>query len=94
MNKFKKYPSLTLLNSEGDILKIFKTELGFIMVDEFKNVINILDFKGIFDFTRGKFNLINSEGEVIDYLKFSSDMKPNLKILDEFIGVNNEGYSY
>ena len=91
---YKGLPSVVLLNSEGDILKAFKTEQGFMIMDEYKEIIATLNQDELFDFTRGKLKLTNSKGEFFDYTTFSGGMKPNLKMLDEFIGIDNSGFTY
>jgi hypothetical protein len=93
-NKYKGLPSVVLLNSEGDILKAFKTEQGFMIMDEYKEIIATLNQDELFDFTRGKLTLTNSKDEFFDYTTFSGDMKPNLKMLDEFIGIDTNGLTY
>lgn len=93
-NKYKGLPSVVLLNSEGDILKAFKTEQGFMIMDEYKEIIATLSQDELFDFTRGKLTLTNSKDEFFDYTTFSGGMKPNLKMLDEFIGIDNSGFTY
>jgi len=44
-NKFK---SIELLNSEGCILKAFKTQEGFMLLDEYSELIAILTDKQMF----------------------------------------------
>ena len=92
--QYKRLPSVVLLNSEGDILKAFKTEQGFMIMDEYKEIIATLNQVELFDFTRGNLTLTNSKGEFFDYTTFSGGMKPNLKMLDEFIGIDNSGFTY
>jgi hypothetical protein len=92
--QFKSLPSVVLLNSEGDILKAFKTDKGFMVMDEYKEIIATLTKDELFDFTRGKLELINSKNEEFNYSLFSGTMKPNLKMLDEFIGIDTNGFSY
>lgn len=87
-------PSVVLLNSEGDILKAFRTEKGFIILDEYRETIATLDKDEIYDFTRGELDLKDSRGRVYNYMRFPSSMKPDLKMLDEFIGVDTKGFSY
>ena len=92
--QFRGLPSVVLLNSEGDILKAFKTEKGFMIMDEYKEIIATLNQDELFNFTRGNLTLTNSKDEFFDYTTFSGDMKPNLKMLDEFIGVDTSGFIY
>lgn len=86
--KLRNLPSLVLLNSEGDILKVFKTEdKEFIILDEQKEIIATLNSNEIFYFSRGELKLVDSTGKVFDYTTFVSGMKPSLDVLDEFIGI-------
>ena len=92
--QYKGLPNVILLNSEGDILKAFKTQQGFMIMDEFKEIIATLTQDELFDFTRGKLELTNSKGENFNYSKFAGSMKPDLKMLDEFIGIDTNGFTY
>ena len=87
-------PNVVLLNSEGDILKAFRTEQGFVILDEYRETIATLDKGEIYDFTRGDLELTDSKGKVFNYMRFPGSMKPDLKMLDEFIGVDTTGFSY
>jgi len=98
-NKFRtERPSsarrLVLLNSEGNILTAVKENGEFRLIDEFKQHIATLNDKEMFKFTRGQITIYNSQDEELNYMKFSGGMKPNLKELDEFIGVDTTGLSY
>lgn len=92
--QYKRLPSVVLLNSEGDILKAFKTQKGFVIMDQFKEIIATLNQDELFDFTRGKLTLTNSKGEVFNYTEKAGSMKPDLKMLDEFIGIDTSGFTY
>jgi len=92
--KYTSMPNVVLLNSEGDILKAFKTEQGFIILDEHRETIATLNEEEIFDFTRGNLELTDSKGKIFNYMEFPNSMKPNLKMLDEFIGLNTDGLIY
>ena len=50
--------------------------------------------KQIFNYTRGNLDLIDSDGRNLNYMKYPGSMKPDLKKLDEFIGVDTTGLSY
>ena len=50
----KKFPSIELLNSEGPILKTFKTQDGYMMIDEHQELIAILNDKNIYNYVSGK----------------------------------------
>lgn len=90
-NKFK---SIELLNSEGCILKAFKTMEGFMLLDEQGELIAILSDKQIFNYTRGKLKIIDSMDRDLTYSNYPGSMKPDLMELDEFIGVDTTKYTY
>jgi hypothetical protein len=94
MNTKNTKPSIELLNSEGAILKAVKTPLGFAITDQKKEVVEVLSEEEIFKFTRGEITITDSLGRVWDYSKQPGSMKPNLKKLDEFIGVDINGKIY
>lgn len=62
--QYKGLPSVVLLNSEGDILKAFKTEKGFMIMDEYKEIIATLNKDELYEFTRGLLTITNSKDEV------------------------------
>ncbi len=80
----KKFPSIELLNSEGPILKSFKTQDGYMMIDEHQELIAILNDKNIHNYVSGKLSLIDSEGRDLKYSDYSSGMKPELSKICEF----------
>jgi len=87
--KLRHLHSLVLLNSEGNILKVFKTEdKEFIILDEQKEIIATLSSDELFYFSRGELKLVDSIGKIFDYTTFVSDMKPKLSVVDEFIGID------
>ncbi len=90
----KKFKSIELLNSEGCLLKVFKTQDGYIMLDEHRELIGILSDKQMFNYTRGELDIVDSEGRDLNYMKYPGSMKPNLKELDEFMGIDTNGFSY
>ena len=82
-----------LLNSEGPILVTEKI-VTYRIVDQFKEVIAHLSESEMQDFIHGDMRLIDSEGRDFKYSEYPGSMKPNLKKLDEFIGVNTNGKIY
>ena len=85
---------LVLLNSEGNILTAVKENGEFRLIDEFKQHVATFNAKEMFKFVRGQITIYNSQEEEMNYMKYSGGMKPNLKELDEFIGVDTTGLSY
>ena len=90
-NKFK---SIELLNSEGCILKAFKTHEGFMLLDEYSELIAILTDKQMFNYTRGELKIVDSTDRDLTYSIYPGSMKPDLQKLDEFIGVDTTKFTY
>jgi hypothetical protein len=84
---------MELLNSEGPILVTEKI-VTYRIVDQFKEVIAHLSESEMQDFIHGDTRLIDSEGRDFKYSEYPGSMKPNLKKLDEFIGINTNGKIY
>jgi hypothetical protein len=84
---------MELLNSEGPILVTEKI-VTYRIVDQFKEVIAHLSESEMQDFIHGDMRLIDSEGRDFKYSEYPGSMKPNLKKLDEFIGINTNGKIY
>ena len=88
-----KKEGIELLNSEGPILVAEKI-VTYRIVDQFKEVIAHLSESEMQDFIHGDMRLIDSEGRDFKYSEYPGSMKPNLKKLDEFIGINTNGKIY
>jgi hypothetical protein len=84
---------MELLNSEGAILVAEKKVL-YTIRDQFKQVIAELNEKDMQDFIHGDMRLIDSEGRDFKYAEYPGSMKPDLKQLDEFIGIETKGKTY
>lgn len=84
---------MELLNSEGPILVAEKI-VTYRIVDQFKEVIAHLSESEMQDFIHGDMGLIDSEGRDFKYPEYPGSMKPDLKNLDEFIGINTNGKIY
>lgn len=85
---------IELLNSEGPILTAIKKNSMYEIVDQWEKTVAVLDEKTIRDFTRGDFEIIDSEGRSWIYSKWPGTMKPDLKKLDEFIGIDTSKFTY
>lgn len=83
--KTKKYESIDLLNSEGAILKAYKTEIGFLILDQHKEIIALKSKSELMDFIYNNEPIIDSVGKTYYYKDYHIDMKPNLDILNSFI---------
>jgi len=95
--------TIVLLNSEGDILTLKKvydtryiglTITWFSVIDQHKQVIGTLSKEQVFNFTRGNLDLFDSKQRHFRYSNFPGSMKPDLKTLDEFIGVDTTNKTY
>jgi len=98
--------TIDLLNSEGSILTAtripvtehtgnsMKTIDMFRIRDQSGKSVAIMTKKEIFDFTRGNTEIIDSKDRVWNYGSKPGSMKPDLKTLDEFIGVDTTGKTY
>ena len=78
-------PFIELLNSEGPILKAYKIGKEFVIQDEHKRLIGILNKDKMVDFLYDKMSLIDSENRLFTYDKFPVSMKPSEESLREFL---------
>ncbi len=94
MKKGSNIPSIELLNSEGPILKAYKIGKGFVIQDEHKELIGIFTKEKMIEFIYDKMSLIDSKNRLFNYGKFPGSMKPDLRKLAEFVGIDTEGMSF
>jgi hypothetical protein len=87
-------PSIELLNSEGPILKAYKISKGFVIQDEHGELIEVLKKDEMIDFIYDKMSLIDSKNRLFTYGKFPGSMKPDLRKLAEFVGLDIEGMTF
>lgn len=93
VRKNKNY--IELLNSEGPVLMAQKDDKGlFTIIDENKNPIFVLNENEMQDFIHENLTIWYSKKKNWKYSEYPGSMKPNLKILDEFIGIDTEGKTY
>jgi len=102
----KNKDTIDLLNSEGPILTATKlsvtehtgnsmrTTIMFRIRDQFGKSIAIMTKKEILNFIRGNTEIIDSKDRIWNYGSKPGSMKPDLKTLDEFIGVDTTGKTY
>ena len=74
LNRFKK---IELLNFEGPVLTAYKLAEGFLIIDEYKQVINFLSESDLKLFIDGKISIIDSRDRDWIYTKESQDAKPS-----------------
>ena len=88
-------PKIELLNSEGPILVAQKTgENEYEIIDRNKNICAVLTKKEIQIFVHKDLVIGDTLGDYWKYSEQPGSMKPNLKELDEFIGIDTTGKSY
>jgi hypothetical protein len=86
---------IVLLNAEGDILKAEKTQDNlFRVIDQYGISLQLWSSETIYKFTRGEISIEDSRSRIFNYSNFPGSMKPDLKKLDEFIGIDIEGKTY
>jgi hypothetical protein len=86
--KTKKYQSIDLLNSEGALLKAFKTEIGFLILDQHKEIIALKSKSELMDFIYNNEPITDSVGKIFYYIDYEQDMKPDSERLNSFIWVD------
>ncbi len=82
---------MELLNAEGPLLTATKKNELFEITDEFKLIIDILDSGQMISYIHGGLELIDSKQRKFLYSNFPGSMKPDLKILDAYIGIDTYG---
>jgi len=85
---------IELLNSEGPILTVVKKDKYFEIIDQYQKSIAIYTEKQIIGFVHGDLIIIDSRNRSFVYSRFPGSMKPDLKRLDEFIGIDTRGKKY
>jgi hypothetical protein len=90
----KKINSIELLNSEGPILVAKKEESNYVIYDTSGEDIAILAEKDMQNFVHGDMVLVDTKNNRYRYSEFPGSMKPDLKKLDEFIGIDTTGKTY
>ena len=84
---------LELLNSEGPILVAELKGEEYHISNTRKELIVILMKKQIQEFVHGNF-VIKDKQKEFKYSTFPGSMKPDLRKLDEFIGIDTDGKAY
>lgn len=90
----KSINSMELLNSEGPILVAKKEGTVYTIYDTSGEDIAILNKAGIQQFVHGDMVLVDTKNNSYKYAEFPGSMKPDLKQLDEFIGIDTTGKTY
>jgi hypothetical protein len=85
---------MELLNAEGPILTANKKNGLFEITDQFRSIIAILNSEQMISFVRGELELVDSQKRIFIYSHFPGSMKPDLKELDTYIGIDTFGKIY
>lgn len=64
------------------------------IIDQFKETIAKLSESEMQEFIHGDMRLIDSEGRDFKYSEYPGSMKPDLRKLDKFIGIDTNGKIY
>ena len=85
---------IELLNSEGPILKAVKNTFTYDIVDQWGVCVDIVSESQLQKFVHGDYSVTDSKGREWKYSEQPGSMKPDLKKLDEFIGIDTTGKIY
>lgn len=85
---------IELLNSEGPILKAVKNTFTYDIVDQWGVCVDIVSESQLQKFVHGDYSVTDSKGRKWKYSEQPGSMKPDLKKLDEFIGIDTTGKIY
>jgi hypothetical protein len=90
----KKINKIELLNSEGCILLACLEGDSYKITDQWGKEISLLTRDDMENFIHGDLCLTDSKNRKFQYSSFPGSMKPDLKELDEFIGIDTKGKTY
>ena len=85
---------IELLNSEGCILKAELSNGIYKITDQWKKDVAFLDMNEMQEFIHGDSVIADSKNRKFKYSEYPGSMKPDLKELDEFIGIDTTGKTY
>jgi hypothetical protein len=83
MNKMIR--KLDLLNYEGAVLKAYKYKNFFIIIDQFKEIVDILTSQKLKNFIDGKIDLVDSTEKAWNYPSAHEGAKQSQEKLNNFI---------
>lgn len=90
----RKNKDFILLESEGPILKAALTNDGYVIYDKDDCIVDILSPEEMQKFIHGDLILDGTDGKEISYSRYPGSMKPDLKKLDEFTGIDTTNKTY
>ena len=85
---------IELLNSEGCILKAELSNGIYKITDQWKKDIAFLEISEMQEFVHGDLEITDSKNRRFKYSTYPGSMKPDLKELDEFIGIDTKNKTY
>lgn len=86
-NNRRGYPSIALLNSEGDILVAYKTPGDYMIMDQWGICVDILTQKDFTAFIDGTYDITDSKNKIWNYVKSHKNMKPSAEKLETFLTI-------
>jgi hypothetical protein len=89
-----KNEQIELLNSEGCILKAIRKYEDHYALHTSDECIGILTMEEMQGFIHGETSILDGKGKVWRYSEYPGSMKPDLRELDEFIGIDTTGKIY
>lgn len=89
MNNKVKYQQLDLINYEGGVLVACRIKNIFIILDQWKNIVELLNRKELKAFINGEFGITDSSSKTWMYPEAHQDARPTKEQLQKFIK-NNE----
>ena len=86
---------MVLLNSEGPILTALRAEANeYVVYDTDDSIVAVLTLDEIQEFVHGTMILVDSFGKEWRYAEQPGSMKPDLRELDMFIGIDTTDKVY
>ena len=86
----KSYPYLELLNYEGPVLAAYRKDSTFVIVDQWKNVVEILNLDQMLKFIDGTLEIIDSKNKHWNFKQESIEAQPKPEVLTAFCGLDRD----
>ena len=92
------HPRIVLLNSEGPIFTAYRRQWGthirFRILDQWRIPVAVWSPAEAVEWVHGSSTLVDSHGREWIYAQQPGSMKPDLRELDAFLGIDTEGKTY
>jgi hypothetical protein len=88
MKKRQKYPSLGLLNFEGNVLIAYRKNDLYVILDQYKEVVFIASNSEFQDFIEGHLSIVDSKGKDWNFVNEHENAKPTMEKIKEFQGLS------